>query len=136
MLYTYECRTHGTFDEVLSVHEFKRHMPCPECGKRSRNVITIGHGGIWRNDSSWVRDASKVFEFDGNRPMETVSDLKSFLQSHPNIKPKESHPALPSSIGDCHRPPDEATRRKAIKRKAMEYLRSREALTVTSGTSA
>ena len=136
MLYTYECPTHGSFDEALSVHEFKRFMRCPDCGKRSRNIITIGHGGIWRNDAQWVKDTSKVFEFDGNSKMETVSDLKAFLKANPNIKPKESHPALPSSIGDCPRPPDEATRRRTVRKQAMEYLRKSEAITVNSGTSA
>ena len=134
--YTYECSNHGTFDEIMTISEFKRNMPCPSCGKEARNIIVLGHGGVWRNDSEWVRGVSKVFEVDGHKPFETVQDYHQFLKDNPSIKPKESHPALPSSIGDCPRKPDKATRWRTMKKQAMEYLRKSEALTVNSGTSA
>ena len=135
-LYTYACPNHGDFDSVFPISDMPQEISCPLCGSQSKRIIVLGHGGIFRNDALWVRDASKVFEFDGNKPMETVSDLKAFFQKHPNIKPKESHPAFASSIGDCPRPRDEATRKKAIRKKAIEYLRKSEALTVNSRTSA
>lgn len=135
-LYEYECAEHGRFNAVSSIAQFKRKMPCPTCGRKSRNVITIGHGGIFRNNAEWVRGVSKVFEMDGHKPFETVQDYHQFLKDNPKIKPKESHPALPSSIGDCPRVPDKATRWRTMKKQAMEYLRKSEAITFNSGTSA
>ena len=136
-LYTYSCPKHGDFDNIYSVAKMPETAPCPACGRVSKKIISLGHGGIRRNDSKWIRDeVSPMFEMDGEPPMKTVEDYRNFLQRNPKIKPKESHPALPSSIGDCPRLPDEATRFKKMKKKAEEYVRKDNTLIVNSRTSA
>jgi len=136
-LYTYTCPNHGEFDRIYTVSEMPESVPCPTCNSTSKKIITLGHGGIWRKDTAWIRDeVSPMFEMDGERPMETVEDYRDFLQRNPTIKPKESHPALPSSAGDCPRPKDEATRLKDMSKQAMEYVRKDNTLIVNSRTSA
>ena len=138
MLYTYECPNHGDFDRIFSISEMESDTPCPLCGNKSKKVIVLGHGGLHRRDKgmTWVKDVSKMFEIDGHRPMETIGDLRRFYKENPTIKPAESHPAFPSSIGDCSRPPDEATAKKNRSKQAHALIRKGRALTVNSGTSA
>jgi len=135
-LYSYSCPTHGEFDKVFSISEMPDSVPCPSCKKQARKIITLGHGGIMRPDSLWIRDASKVFEHDGAKPFNTIKGLRNFLKKHPNIKPKESHPALPSSIGDCETPKPEAIRMEERRKKAIDWYRKDTSLTLTGGTSA
>ena len=135
-LYTYECKEHGEFDRVMFMSELVPELPCPECGNPSRRVIVLGHGGVQRKDPEWLRGVSEMFEMDGHRPLETIEDYRNFLKENPNIKPKESHPSLPSSVGDIHRPLDKQTRIRRRNKKAMELIRKDEAITVTTRTSA
>uniref|UniRef100_A0A6H1ZMX7 Putative regulatory protein FmdB zinc ribbon domain-containing protein n=1 Tax=viral metagenome TaxID=1070528 RepID=A0A6H1ZMX7_9ZZZZ len=135
-LYSYSCPNHGEFDRVFSISEMPDSVPCPSCKKQARKIIALGHGGIRRNDSLWVRDVSKVFEHDGVKPMETVGDLKNFLQKNPHIRPQESHPALPSSMGDYEKPKPEAVRMEERRKKAIDWYRKDNSLILTSGTSA
>ena len=136
MIYTYNCINHGDFDCILPVSEMVDYLPCPVCKADSKKIIVLGHGGIRRNDSEWVKGVSKIFEIDGHKPMETIDDLKGFYHENPNIRPWESHPAFPSSLGDCPRKPDEAERKRKRRKKGIEYLRKNEALTVNHRTSA
>jgi putative FmdB family regulatory protein len=133
-IYTYECPEHGEFDEIMCIAELTEMHPCPVCNGNSKKVIVNGHGGIQRNDTTWVREATKMFDMDGHRPMNTIDDLRKFYQENPTIRPQESHPALPSSLGDYSRPPDEVEVKRQRKKQAMEWLRKDESLTVNSQT--
>ena len=104
---------------------------CPVCRSASPKIITIGHGGIQRNDAEWVRSVSRFFEMDGYPKMETVQDVRKFYAEHPNVKPAESHPAFPSSVGDIERLKPFEERMSARKKKAVDLVRKDEALTVT-----
>ncbi len=135
MIYTYECETHGEFDRIMFISELRESLPCPECKKLSKKVIVKGHCGVHRKDSLWVKDVSKIFEIDGHRPMETIEDLRRFHAENPKLKPKESHPAFSSSLGDISVLPDKASIKGKVRKEANEWLRKDEALTVNSRTS-
>uniref|UniRef100_A0A6M3IFI0 Putative regulatory protein FmdB zinc ribbon domain-containing protein n=1 Tax=viral metagenome TaxID=1070528 RepID=A0A6M3IFI0_9ZZZZ len=134
--YTYECPEHGQFDALMPIRQMRTTMPCPECGYISKNIITLGKGGIRRNDSSWIRETSKQFEMDGHRPMHTIEDLRQFYKENPTIKRGDSHPALPSSVGDIQRPVSKQERFAKMKKQAMEFIRRDNTLTVNSRKSA
>lgn len=133
--YTYECETHGTFDVLAPISQMETTAPCPSCGRKSRKIIVLGHGGVQRNDSEWVRGVSRIFEIDGHRPMETVQDLRQFYRDNPTIKPYESHPAIPSLVGDVKRLPTEKERFAQMSKAAKEFIRKDNAITLTNRTS-
>lgn len=105
-LYDFECsHCEYCFDAVLPVSECDDIQLCPVCSSVSSKVISLGHGGIVRTGDSvpWVRDVAKVLT-DNDNPnpnIETVQDLRNYYKANPNIRPVESHPALPSSYGDA-----------------------------------
>ena len=137
-LHDYECPKCGShFEKIFFKDNLPESVPCETCDGTAKHIITLGHGGIFRSDTEWVKkEVSPFFEIDGHRPMETIDDLRRFYKENPTIRPYESHPAFPSSLGDVPRPPDEATKKKERHKKAMEYLKKDQALTVNSRTSA
>jgi len=40
-IYEYECRAHGLFEELRSLHERQLPAPCPRCGTDARRVISV-----------------------------------------------------------------------------------------------
>ena len=117
-LYTYECPNHGDFDIALSLNEMAEEVSCPDCSIISKKVIVSGHGGFFSTDSNWPKEVGKTLE----APIETVQDLKKFYAKHPNIKPKESHPSIPSTVGDIKRPLCEAEAKRTRHDRAMQAL--------------
>ena len=135
-LYSYECKEHGEFEVVSYISEYEYKRPCPKCNKLCSNVIAFGHGGIIRNDGTWLRDVSKILpEVEGERPFETIQDYKDYLKVHPNCVPSDWHPSLPSSVGDIPKPPTQEERKKKLKKAAMEHLVKDQMITVNSRTS-
>ena len=138
-LYDYECtKCHEQFERILPVSECDDIQFCPECGVISDKIVSLGHGGIWRKGDSlpWVRDVAKVLT-DNDRPnpnINTVDDLRNYYDTHPNVRPKESHPALPSSYGDSadKGKVDHELKRVQRSRKANEYLRNLRSIEVNS----
>jgi len=137
-LYDYECLGCGNvFDAVNTVEDCDKAHDCPECGHESKKVIVLGHGGIVRTGDSvpWVRDAAK-FLTNTDRPndkLHTVQDLRSYYEAHPNVRPKESHPALPSSYGDAlYAKPDPTVLKEKRNRAGNEYLRKLRRIEVSS----
>ncbi len=117
-LYTYECPHHGDFDMLLSLKEMVKEAPCLECKTISKQVIVNGRGGFFSTDSKWPKEVGKALEV----PIETVQDLKDFYAKHPNIKPKESHPSIPSTVGDIKRPACEKEAKRTRHDRAMQAL--------------
>lgn len=135
-LYDFECGNCGTeFEVCLAVSDCDKSQYCPECDRISRKVIRSGHGGIFRKSdaSPWVRDAAKVLT-DSDRPnpnLQSVDDLKRYLAENPKVRPKESHPAFPSSYGDCFdNRPDPAARAQERSRKGLKKLREMRAISI------
>lgn len=121
MIYDYECEHCGAeFEFIAPAKECDIPRYCPYCDnfRPCRKIIKVGHGGVRRSDSEWVRDAGMSLE----QPFNTVDDLRVFLERNPNIVPKESHPALPSSIGDVPSPPTEKEFMRERKRLAAKKL--------------
>lgn len=127
MVYTYRCSEHGNFDIMMSLKDMKLDYKCPECGRKSPKIIVQGCGGIQREDPEWIRELDPVINDDGSKPLRTIKDLRQFYETHPNVRPLESHPAIPSSFGDFKRP-DEATERRERKKQAEKVLRKRRNL--------
>ena len=118
-LYTYYCQVcNHEFDEINSLSDCDRLEQCPKCGRPSKKVICLGYGGVQREDPAWVKGVGEVFD----TKISTIKELREFYKSNPNIRPNESHPALPSSIGDVSKP-DKAQQLRERKKKAAEHLR-------------
>ncbi len=118
-LYTYECPNHGDFDILLSIKGMVKKIPCPDCNTISKQVIVNGGGGFFSTESNWPKEVGKTLE---EPSIETVQDLKKFYENNPNIKPKESHPSIPSTIGDIKRPACEKEAKRTRHDRAMQAL--------------
>jgi putative FmdB family regulatory protein len=127
-LYDYSCENcNEDFEKVLSVAECDDPQRCPECGGPAKKIFCVGHGGVQREDPAWVKGVGQALE----APITTIKELRQFYRDNPNIRPKESHPALASSIGDVSKP-DMAQMRKDRRKKAYEHLRKNRAITISS----
>jgi len=137
-LYSYECKNEHFFEAILPVVQCDKPMVCPYCTGETRKIIINGHGGIFRKSDAapWVRDAAKVLTDDDERPnpnLQSVDDLRKYLSENPNVRPKESHPAFPSSYGDAFSSkPDLVQQAKERSRKGREKLRAMRSITLNS----
>ena len=122
MIYTYECPKHGEFDIIASLREMQQTYDCPRCKHVSPKVIVLGSGGIQREDPTWIRGLNPIINDEGGKPLRTIKDLRHFYATHPDIVPQESHPAIPSNIGDIHRIDKKNINKKRLK-KAENFLR-------------
>lgn len=87
-LYTYECPDHGQFDAFYRLAERADIAGCPKCGQASRRIIALGHGGIFREEPTWLDDSVRgALQDPSEKPIETRSELKKWLKDHPNVAP-------------------------------------------------
>ena len=145
MLYDYEC-SHCKiyFEKILPVSECDSPQICPKCDAAATKIIIQGHGGIWRKSDGqpWVRDAAKMLNDNPDDPrpnpnIQTTDDYVNYLKANPHIVPKESHPCLPSSMGDCFdSQPDPAEVAKKRTEAGNKLLRSKRSITINSGQTA
>lgn len=124
-LYDYKCSDPECgmeFEAVLPIEGCDTELICSDCGNRAQKIIVLGHGGIQKENPDWIKSINSVFT-DGEikKPLETISDLRKFYRDNPNIRPKESHPALPSSL-ECESPPDQAQIAAERKKTGMKKL--------------
>ena len=139
-LYDFLCPNCGKEDErFLMVSECDTLQYCSKCKNLLDKIITLGHGGIWRKGDSvpWVRSVAK-FLTDGDKPnpnINTLDDLRTYYKEHPNIRPKESHPAFPSSYGDAIDAGHVNKEQQKVERsrKAFEHLRNLRRIEINSG---
>lgn len=135
-LFDYVCEDCGhEFEMVLPVSEYDAQQYCEQCGGTAKKIITKGHGGIFRaNDSiPWVRSVSDVLTDRNGNPanIETIQDLRQYYRDNPNIIPQESHPLLPSSLGDAYdNRPDLERQKKERTKKGNELLRKMRSINV------
>lgn len=136
-LYDYECQHCGArFDTILPISCDTDEHHCPECGNAAKKVITLGHGGIVRTGDSvpWVREATLTLGDDA-RNVQTIQDLRKYYQTHPNVRPVESHSAFPSEYGDCMDRPDPKQVAKQRSKKGHELIRSMRKIEVAGQAS-
>lgn len=135
-LYDFECNCGNQFDMVLSMSECDKPQSCPACDGRAHKIIALGHGGIRRTGDGlpWVRSLNKVLtDENGNHTnLETVQDYRNYLAANPNVRPKEDHPALPSSYGDAlYSKPDPAEVKRRRNKAGYEHLRKMRKIEVS-----
>jgi putative FmdB family regulatory protein len=137
-IYDFECpECKRDFEHFLTIAECEacgNVRPCPVCGHEARKVITLGHGGVLRQDSAWVRGVASVLSDDERKPLriETMSELRDYYAAHPNIRPRESHPGLPSSLGDVPKPETSAERRARLKKRALERVKDMRSVSINT----
>jgi putative FmdB family regulatory protein len=57
-LYDYLCQDcENTFDKLIPLRKFKDPQSCPECGGKSKKVLTLGHGGIQDDSPCWLDES-------------------------------------------------------------------------------
>ena len=106
---------------MMSLRDMKADYRCPICGRISPKIIVLG-GGIQREDPEWIRELNPIINDEGGRPLRTIKDLRQFYQTHPTVRPLESHPALPSNLGDFKKP-DKIAEMRERKKRAEKVLR-------------
>lgn len=130
--YSYECPIHGEFDTLMRISEMTLTIPCPQCQCDSKRIINFGAGGTRRSDSEWIRGIGQFME----RPIHTIQELRQFYKDNPNIRPYESHPGLPSSLGDIKKVPTREENLQVMKKEARELIWKRRAISINSRKSA
>ncbi len=133
MLYDYECEVCGTqFERILRASQCDYPQYCHDKNCQSvkpcKKIIVNGHGGFRRPDSEWIREIGEVFE----TPLNTVEDLRGFYADHPDVKPCESHPALPSGVGDKQSPVSVKEAKATRKKSAQKHLAKLRRVELTS----
>lgn len=131
-IYTYECPSHGEFDAIMQISEMAPTFLCPQCKHHAKKIISNGKGGVRRSDSEWIRGVGQFME----RPINTIQELRKFYKENPNIRPYESHPGLPSSLGDIKKVPTREENFKVMQKEARELIWKRRAITINSRKSA
>jgi putative FmdB family regulatory protein len=136
-IYDFECpECKQLFEHFLTIAQcevMEDMYPCPVCGASAKKVIVLGHGGYLRPDSQWIRGAAKVLSDDDRPlPIENTTELRRYLEAHPHIKPKESHPAIPSRLGDCARPETEPEKRRRFHKEAEKRLTDMRSISISS----
>ena len=80
-LYSYECSECGKLqDRILKLAEIWKAIKCQECGGSTKKVITLGHGGIQRDEPTWLPDACEQLIPEGQKPFETRTEYKKYLK--------------------------------------------------------
>lgn len=91
-LHQWECPDHGEFEESFKIADKPKYCPCPECGKASRQVVTIG--AILGDEAAWLNSVCEVVDPEGgahcqqflNNP--TRSNYKKWMKES-NLRPLE-----------------------------------------------
>ncbi len=134
-IYDFECpECKQSFEHFLPMAECDNAQRCPVCGHEARKVIVLGHGGVLRQDSAWVRDVASILSDDERRPLriETVAELRDYYAKNPNIRPRESHPGLPSSLGDVRKPETSEDRHTRLKKRALERVNDMRSISINT----
>lgn len=137
-IYDFECPDcQQQFEQFLTIAESARRgdkFPCPVCGHDAKKIIVLGHGGVLRQDSTWVRGVASMLSDDERRPLpiNTVAELRDYYAKNPNIRPRESHPAFASSLGDVQRPMGEQERKDSAKKLARQRISEMRAITINT----
>lgn len=93
-IYDYACDTCGHISEhTCRIAEKPDAMTC-SCGGTKLPIITLGHGGIFRVQPSWIDSGLRETLQDSDailagteRPIEDRDDYRRFLRDHPTIEP-------------------------------------------------
>lgn len=106
-LYDFECTKCGSRYEVFRKMDEPKEVKCMACGNGCSQIIVLGHGGYLRPDSSWYRETGQVLSDsdDGKPAFENRDGMLKFFKEHPNLKMKDSHPAIPSSMAPTPKAP-------------------------------
>ena len=92
-LYDFECDKCGIIQErTFKIDECPSNLPC-SCGGEQRKVIVAGHGGIFRDEPTWLDNSVREVLQDSDairakkeKPIETRCDYNQWMQAHPNIQ--------------------------------------------------
>ena len=81
-IFDFECWQCGYIHEEL-LEEDKDYLLCPKCGKTSRKIITLGHGGIFSDTNiSWLESACMTLLRPGEKMLTTREEYKRYLKQN------------------------------------------------------
>ena len=81
-IYEYKCdRCRRVTEMICSVKEHQDRIKC-KCGKNARIIISRNGAVHTDGDVKWLESARKTLQPDGEKPIETRSELKRYLKSH------------------------------------------------------
>jgi putative FmdB family regulatory protein len=83
-LYSYQCRDCGkTMDKVYPIKDCPRVVMCDKCRHSADKILAIGHGGIQTDgDVKWLPSACQVLQRHGERPLETRTEHRKYLEDN------------------------------------------------------
>jgi hypothetical protein len=81
-------------DEFFKIEDCPEYVQCDTCGTmKARKVIVVGHGGIFRDEPTWLDNSVREVLQDSDairakkeKPIETRCDYNKWMQAHPNIQ--------------------------------------------------
>jgi putative FmdB family regulatory protein len=89
-LYDFKCqKCENQFELFMSINHPRTAVCCPECGGWAKRVIVAGHGGIQRDEPTWLNDQVRGCLQDDDdiadgmeKPIETRTEYKRYLKEH------------------------------------------------------
>lgn len=86
-VYAYECVECGhTLEKEFHIRDFDltRTVGCDKCHGLAKRIISFN--SAHRADPTWLPSAIKVLQPDGERPIESRSELDTYLKKHDIIQ--------------------------------------------------
>jgi hypothetical protein len=81
-IFDFECYQCGHIHEEIVELDIKN-LPCPKCNGLSRQIISLGHGGLQTDtNATWLDSACKVLLRPGGKPLQTRDEYKRYLKQN------------------------------------------------------
>lgn len=131
-LYDMECPCGNIFEVIAKVDEDV--LPCPECGKDAKRILSPGGVNTFNNDAGWIKSVLEVVDKDSRAPHVIEFRKNPTRENYHRWMKKEGLRPMD--------PGEERSRREAIReheqnrdrrvRRMMEGLRRRRRIEVRS----
>lgn len=82
-LYSFECQKCKVIkDKFFHIEDCPESIIC-ECGEQAKKILTAGHGGLQTDDKvPWLNSAVQVLQRNGERPLQTRGEYKTYLKDN------------------------------------------------------
>lgn len=83
-LYDFECKCGKVTEKFLGIADLRDSVPCEDCGGEAIRVISLGHGGVFRDEPVWLdHNVRKMIQGPYDKiPITNRVQLKKHLKEH------------------------------------------------------
>lgn len=104
-LYDFECLDCGEVREhVYAIADCPDETVCPTCAGLARKIISMGGGGIFREEAPWLRDAAEMADADGGIHCQAFRQDPTRTNYHNWMRAEGLRPADRSEITQHKKP--------------------------------